>query len=53
VRKIIRLIDVQGCAMWEPKVLNDLAWKIYSCNRNIGEFYIPVLKIYTNIINNL
>jgi len=30
-RKIIRLIDVQGCAMWEPKVLNDLAWKIYSC----------------------
>jgi len=31
VRKIIRLIDVQGCAMWEPKVLNDLAWKIYSC----------------------
>lgn len=28
VGKIIRLIDVQGCAMWEPKVLNNLASKL-------------------------
>jgi len=52
-RKIIRLIDVQGCAMWEPKVLNHLAWKFVRCKSNNGKFRLSVLKIYTNIIKKL
>jgi len=64
VRKIIRLIDVQGCAMWEPKVLNDLAWKlvieinrnwelkasIENMNRYFKKFWISLLKPLFNVV---